>query len=115
MRRGGARAPLATGGRPQWGRAPPLSLTPPSPRSAIFTHSPEQLAAATAKIRALDASGSLRGPVVTALADAGAHEWFPAESYHQGYCKANPEQGYVRAVSLPKAAKVRREFPQLFR
>lgn len=55
-----------------------------SRHSAIFTHSPEQLAAAKAKISALEASGKLRGPVVTQLADAAAHTWYVAEGYHQG-------------------------------
>ena len=30
-------------------------------------------------------------------------------------CRLNPTQGYVRAVSLPKLAKVRKELPELFR
>lgn len=68
-----------------------------------------------AKISALEASGKMSGPVVTQLADAAAHTWYNAEGYHQGYVCANPKQGYVQAVSLPKAAKARKEHPELFR
>ena len=52
-------------------------------RSAIFTHSPEQRAAAEAWKERLDASGTLRRPVATEIADAPT--FYPAEEYHQRY------------------------------
>jgi len=52
-------------------------------RSAIFTHTPEQRAAALASKEKLEASGRLRAPVVTEIAQAGP--FHRAEDYHQRY------------------------------
>jgi len=52
-------------------------------RSAIFFHTAEQEEAARAAIRALEAEGKSRRPVVTAVVPAP--EWWPAEDYHQKY------------------------------
>ena len=80
-------------------------------RSAIFYHSPEQLATAKAKIARLEASGELGGAkVVTQLEPAERHTWYEAEEYHQDYVRRNPEQGYVQAVSIPKLCKVQKKW-----
>jgi len=85
-------------------------------RSAIFYHSPEQLAAAKAKIAEIDASGAHgKARVVTELEPASRHEWYEAEEYHQNYVARNPSQGYVRAVSIPKLAKVQCKFPAMLK
>jgi len=52
-------------------------------RSAIFFHTTEQEAAARAAIRALEAEGGSRRPIVTGVVPAP--EWWPAEDYHQKY------------------------------
>jgi peptide-methionine (S)-S-oxide reductase len=52
-------------------------------RSAIFFHSPEQEAAAKASKERLEASGSLRRPIVTQIAPAAT--FWRAEDYHQRY------------------------------
>jgi len=52
-------------------------------RSAIFTHTPEQQAAAVAAKRALAQSGRWRRPVATEITPAGA--FYRAEEYHQQY------------------------------
>jgi peptide-methionine (S)-S-oxide reductase len=52
-------------------------------RSAIFTHSPEQQAAALASKEKLEASGRLRAPVVKEITPAGP--FYRAEDYHQRY------------------------------
>lgn len=52
-------------------------------RSAIFTHSPEQEAAARASRDRENASGRHRGPIVTEIAPAA--DFYPAEDYHQRY------------------------------
>jgi peptide-methionine (S)-S-oxide reductase len=80
----------------------------PQYRSAIFFHSPEQQAAATAKIRELDAAEIFPGPIVTEVVPLT--EFFPAENYHQGYFRANPAQPYCAAVVSPKVAKFRKSF-----
>jgi len=50
-------------------------------RSAIFTHSPEQKAAAEASRDQQNAQG--KGPIATEIVSAG--EFYPAEAYHQHY------------------------------
>ena len=52
-------------------------------RSAVFTHSAEQRAAAETWKADLDASGALRRPVATEIADAPT--FYKAEEYHQRY------------------------------
>ena len=82
-------------------------------RSAVFTHGEEQAAAVAQKVRELEARGV--APVTTQVARAEEHAWYPAEEYHQCYVERNPTQGYVRAVSLPKLLKARKEFAGLFK
>ncbi len=52
-------------------------------RSAIFTHSPEQQAAAEASKRRQDESGRWRRPIVTEIVPAS--DFWRAEEYHQQY------------------------------
>lgn len=52
-------------------------------RSVIFTHTPEQEAAARASKEREDASGRFRRPIVTAIEPAGP--FWRAEEYHQRY------------------------------
>ncbi len=57
-------------------------------RTAIFTHGPQQAAAAQASKAALDKSKPFAAPVVTTIEPAGP--FYPAEGYHQDYYKKNP-------------------------
>ena len=57
-------------------------------RTAIFVHDPEQKRLATHSKQELEASGTLRGPVVTEVVEAG--RFYPAEDYHQDYYRKNP-------------------------
>ncbi len=52
-------------------------------RTEIFTHTPEQQAAAQASKAALEASGRHRRPIATAITPAP--EFWRAEEYHQQY------------------------------
>lgn len=52
-------------------------------RSAIFTHSPEQRAAAERSLEEMDASKTFSRPIVTEIQDAPV--FWPAEEYHQRY------------------------------
>lgn len=72
-------------------------------RSAIFWHSPEQLAEAEALIGELAARDVFPSRIVTQLEAAGT--FWPAEDYHQRYFEQNPNQPYCRAVVAPKLAK----------
>ena len=57
-------------------------------RTAIFTHSPEQKAAAAASKAKLDKDNPLKQPIVTEVRDAG--EFTAAEAYHQDFHNTNP-------------------------
>ncbi|MCA3211932.1 MAG: peptide-methionine (S)-S-oxide reductase MsrA [Burkholderiales bacterium] len=75
-------------------------------RSAIFTHSPAQRAAAEAIIREIQPHHDRE--VVTQVMPAGAY--WRAEDEHQEYFRHNPAQGYCMFVVAPKVEKFRRSF-----
>jgi peptide-methionine (S)-S-oxide reductase len=77
-------------------------------RSAIYYDSDEQKETARAVIDELTAQHVYPNPIVTEL--TLAPEFFKAEDYHQGYYRANPDQGYCQAVVNPKVAKARKAF-----
>jgi len=80
----------------------------PQYRSAIFFADEEEKAIAQAFLEDLKAAKAFDRPIVTTLEPLA--EFFPAEPYHQDFVCRNPEQGYVRAVALPKVKKVRERF-----
>jgi peptide methionine sulfoxide reductase msrA/msrB len=57
-------------------------------RTAIFYEGEAQKRAAEESKRALEASGRLKKPIVTAIVPLEA--FYPAEDYHQGFCRKNP-------------------------
>jgi len=75
-------------------------------RSAIFCHSPEQKA--TAEDVTSGFAREAWGPAKIVTEIEPLKEFFPAESYHQGYYRNNPGQGYCRAIIAPKVAKFRK-------
>lgn len=75
-------------------------------RSAIFFHSPEQLAAAQAAI--LKQQPDWPAPIVTELAEAEV--FYPAEDYHQDYFARNTFQPYCQFVVAPKVRKAIEQF-----
>jgi peptide-methionine (S)-S-oxide reductase len=72
-----------------WGAHDPTTLNRQGPdigtqyRSAIFTHGPEQEAAARASKARQEAAGRFRRDIVTEIAPA--REFYMAEDYHQQY------------------------------
>jgi len=72
-----------------WGSHDPTQVNRQGPdvgdqyRSAVFVHSPEQEAAATASKQRLEAGGKLSRPVATQVVPAAT--FWPAEDYHQQY------------------------------
>jgi peptide-methionine (S)-S-oxide reductase len=65
-------------------------------RTAIFTHGPQQAAAAQASLAALEKSKPFKAPIVTTIEPAGT--FYPAEAYHQDYYRKNPVRyQYYRA------------------
>ncbi|MGC4005585.1 MAG: peptide-methionine (S)-S-oxide reductase MsrA [Pirellulales bacterium] len=77
-------------------------------RSVIFTHSDEQRRIAEETIARWNAAKTWSAPIVTQVAPAPT--FYPAEDYHQGYFRTNPEQPYCLAVVDPKVAKIRAKF-----
>lgn len=77
-------------------------------RSIIFYHDENQKALAEEYKAKLDAAGVFENPIVTQI--EAFTRWYPAEDYHQDYFKANPNQGYCRAMIAPKVAKIREIF-----
>ena len=69
-------------------------------RSVAFYRTAAEKAAIEADIQAINKSGSYSNPVVTEVAPFQA--FYPAEVYHQNYCKLHPYQLYIQDVSLPK-------------
>ena len=73
-------------------------------RSAIFTHSEAQAAAAQAAKAAENASDRRARPIVTEIVPVGT--FYPAEDYHQEYYRNNRRAPYCRAVIQPKLKKL---------
>ena len=73
-----------------------------------FCHSPRQELEAKEAIAALDASEIWGAPAVTRVEPL--EHFYRAEEEHQGYYRANPNQGYCMAVVAPKVAKARTRF-----
>ena len=80
-------------------------------RSAIFTTSPEQAAAAEPSSRNSPRQGFWSDPVVTQVLPL--ETFYPAEDYHQEYFARNPGQGYCQFVVAPKVAKFRQKYAHL--
>jgi peptide-methionine (S)-S-oxide reductase len=77
-------------------------------RSAIFFHSPEQERTAREVIAELTRDQAFDDPIVTEVAPIT--KFYPAEDYHQGYYRENPNQPYCRATIPPKLAKLRTKY-----
>lgn len=79
-------------------------------RSAIFHVDEAEKLVAEAYIAQLDAATVFSAPIVTTLEPFV--EFFEAEAYHQDYAALNPMQPYIVHISAPKAAKLRKQFPE---
>jgi len=77
-------------------------------RSTIFYANEAEKKIAQDYISELNNKHVYDKPIVTTLEPLKA--FYPAETYHQNYVCQNPNQGYVRAVALPKVDKVRHKF-----
>ena len=82
-------------------------------RSVVFCHNEEQKKTAEEVMASLREQGVWLNPIVTQLAPL--EKFYPAEDYHQGYYRANPLQGYCRAVIEPKVLKFRQKFARLLK
>jgi peptide-methionine (S)-S-oxide reductase len=77
-------------------------------RSVIFYHSEEQREIAERVKKELEATGTLRNPIVTEIVPFD--RFYKAEDYHQNYFRNNPNQGYCRMVIAPKLRKFEKVF-----
>ncbi len=77
-------------------------------RSAIFTHSDAQQAAAKQLIADLTAEKLWNNPIVTEV--TAASTFYLAEDYHQEYFARNGGQPYCQVVVAPKVAKFRKKY-----
>jgi peptide-methionine (S)-S-oxide reductase len=79
-------------------------------RTAIFTHGPQQAAAAQASKAALEKSKPFREPIVTTIEAAGP--FYLAEGYHQDYYKKNPVRYNYYRTSCGRDARLRQLWGQ---
>jgi peptide-methionine (S)-S-oxide reductase len=82
-------------------------------RSAVFAHTAEQAATARGVIEGLERDLVFDAPIVTEVTRLPASEVWPAETYHQGYFRSNPQQPYCQFQVVPKVAKLRRDYAEL--
>jgi peptide-methionine (S)-S-oxide reductase len=74
-------------------------------RSIAFYRTPAEKQAILEAIQRVNASKHYPNPVVTEVVPFSV--FYPAERYHQNYCKLHPDQRYIQSVSLPKVEKLR--------
>lgn len=82
-------------------------------RSVIFYANDEQREVAQAYIEQLKKAEAFDAPIVTELTQL--KEFFEAEQYHHGYAARNPGQPYIRGVSDPKLAKLKKVHAELLK
>jgi len=85
----------------------------PQYRSAIFYQNESEKTAARNYINQLEKEGSFDAPIVTEVAPFEA--FYDAEEYHQDFERRNPDQGYVKAVSIPRLNRFKAKFPNLLK
>jgi peptide-methionine (S)-S-oxide reductase len=76
-------------------------------RSVAFYRTPEEKAKIEAAIKRVNDSKRYSARVVTQVVPFDA--FWPAENYHQGYYRANPDNPYIRQVSMPKVEKFKKQ------
>ena len=72
-------------------------------RSAIFYQNDQEKMIIEEYIANLKATNAFDGPITTEVSPL--QKFYPAEDYHQDYEKKNPNNPYVRAVSIPRLKK----------
>lgn len=82
-------------------------------RSSIFFQNEDEKRAAETMINDLTESQVFENPIVTEVVPL--EKFWPAEDYHQDYEKLNPNQPYVKAVSIPRLKRFQAAFPNLLK
>ncbi|MBY0428982.1 MAG: peptide-methionine (S)-S-oxide reductase MsrA [Alphaproteobacteria bacterium] len=82
-------------------------------RSEVFVTKPEQEKIVKEKIAALTAARTYHEPIVTKVEMLKA--FYPAEDYHQNYLATHLSNPYIVMHDLPKLAKLRVSYPELYK
>ncbi len=82
-------------------------------RSIIFYRNANEKAIIDAAIKKLTDSKKYSGKIVTEVIPFT--KFYPAEDYHQEYISHNPNNSYVRIVSIPEFLKFKEEFKGNFK
>jgi peptide-methionine (S)-S-oxide reductase len=82
-------------------------------RSTIFYKNEAEKVAAEKYIAELTKNKVFDGPITTTLEPLV--KFYDAEDYHQDYEARNPNQPYVRGVSLPRLNRFKAKFPELLK
>jgi peptide-methionine (S)-S-oxide reductase len=82
-------------------------------RSGIYYQNDQEKEQAEEYIRGLEESKVFSGSITTELAPLDV--FYRAEEYHQDYEVKNPNNPYVRAVSIPRLRKFQKAYPELLK
>ena len=81
-------------------------------RSIAFYNNPEEKATINRIIKKLNKE-VYQGKIVTEVKKL--KKFYEAEAYHQNFEKRNPNNSYVRNVSIPRLNRFKRKFPDLLK
>jgi peptide-methionine (S)-S-oxide reductase len=82
-------------------------------RSMILYQNEEEKKIAEDYKAKLEASGKYNKPIATEI--VSFEKFWDAEDYHQDYERKNPNQPYVRSVSIPRLKKFQAKYPELLK
>lgn len=82
-------------------------------RSIIFYNNDAQKKAAESYIAKLNASGKYSKKIAVEVVPF--KKFYTAEKYHQNYVDINPNEGYVKQVSVPRYEEAIKKFPELLK
>jgi peptide-methionine (S)-S-oxide reductase len=82
-------------------------------RSAIFYTNDQEKQMAIAYKDSLEKSGIYKEPIATEISPLKT--FWKAESYHQDYEKNNPDNSYIRNVSIPRLNRFKAKLPELLK
>ena len=85
----------------------------PQYRSVIFYQNDVEKEIAQGMIMKLNELGDFPGPIVTEV--VAFEKFYEAEEYHQNYERINPDNPYVRSVSVPRLNQFKKKFPQILK
>ena len=102
-----------------YGSHDPTTVDGPHPdygrqyRSMIYYQNDEEQRIAEEFKAGLESSGTYKKPIATEIVPF--EKFWIAEDYHQDYERNNPNQPYVRTVSVPRLKKFQSKFPELLK